>query len=118
MENILIFNSEENYSDSLCIKINDLSPLNFNKVTIWKNINNFSEVTLYTDDIITIDKMEKLIKTSCNEDMFVTFYPDLEMDCETYFSFELLKGSLFENKNIFPLTKIFKLYCKPNFTLK
>ena len=57
MNDILIFNSEENYSNGLCIKINE-EELIFDKVTIWFRRNEFIEISAYTNDVILIDKFQ------------------------------------------------------------
>ena len=64
MSTKLIFNSEENYSNSLCIVLDDdiNKSFIFDKITITNILDQYIELDLYTDDIILIDKLEILLK--------------------------------------------------------
>lgn len=116
MRDILIFNSEENYSNNLCLDIGGNEELlAFDKVTIWKN-NLFSEITVYTENVLIVDKLETIIN-NIKEAEKIIFFPDVKKDKDICFIFYLLKNGLFENKNVLGLTKIFKFYCSSNIIL-
>lgn len=108
MNDILIFNSEENYSNGLCIKINE-EELIFDKVTIWFRRNEFIEISAYTNDVILIDKFQLLI-SDLNKNQEIYFYPNIK-ETNTFFTFNIINKNIFENKNLLGSTKIFNIYC-------